>query len=77
MAALRASRARRRRTGVVAVRHLVPHGEDPREERETHVGDGRQEGQGERRLRRRLQVGNSKDISELEGHFWAHFWAIF
>ena len=55
MAALRAGRAGRGRAGVVAVRHLVPHGEDPREEREAHVGDGRQEGEGERGLRRGLQ----------------------
>ena len=47
------------RAGVVAVRHLVPHGEDPREEREEHVGHGRQEGEGERGLRRGLQGGNS------------------
>ena len=62
VAALRSSRARGRRTGVVAVRHLVPHGEDPREEREAHVGDGRQEGQGERCLRCGLQGRNSIEL---------------
>ena len=53
--------------GVVAVRHLVPHGAHPRAQRAPHLGRRPQEGQGERRIRQGLQGGNSAEYSVAYG----------